>query len=222
MKTSHRDEILEKMNSSKYIDLSFELAKKLTNESERGAILIGTSKVEMHLEALIKNILPSKQKSYTDKLLNYPGALSSLSGKIELCFAFRIIDKRLYNSLTSLRKIRNKAAHSDDFFTLEDAKENLDIIYDFEEGFKTVTHDISKYNLREWKRLSAKQMFIESELDQSIDFDKIWNEQTQNLENEEIFQEQLRVWKLFYGLTILCLKIEAIKEELIENRNFNS
>ena len=57
------------------------LLDKLLNETARGAVLIGTSHVEEHLENLILRILPSDKKQFTTKLFNYPGSLSSFSAK---------------------------------------------------------------------------------------------------------------------------------------------
>ncbi len=98
------------MKDKTYGEISFDFAFSLTNESERGAVLIGASKVEVYLEKLLNIILPSKTKAYKSRLLNYRGPLSSLSGKIELLYAFRIVDEQVYNSLNALRKIRNEAA----------------------------------------------------------------------------------------------------------------
>ena len=135
MMTEHAKAILEKMRSSEYPELNFDFVFKLTNESERGAILVGASKVETYLENLILKILPSKQKSYTSRLLNYPGPLSSFSGKIELLYAFGVIDKKLYDSLTILRKIRNDAAHSNEEFSIQKIKDTIDKIYDLNTVF---------------------------------------------------------------------------------------
>ena len=143
---SHSAEILEKMKDKKYPELNFDMAFKLTNESERGAILIGVNKVEEYLEKLIESLLPSKKKSYQAKLLNYPGPLSTFAGKIELLYAFHIIDNKVYNSLTCLRKIRNQAAHSSDLFSLQNIKEQLEEIYDFEDRMNDAIHELSFNN----------------------------------------------------------------------------
>src|SRR5690606_26151882 len=86
------------------------LFDKLLNESGRGALLIGTSYVEEHLEKFILRVLPNNQKNYTSRLLNYPGPLSSFSAKLELSFAFRLIPEDTYTALNNLRKFRNEAA----------------------------------------------------------------------------------------------------------------
>ena len=192
--------------------MNFDFAFKLTNESERGAILIGASKVENYLENLVLNILPSRTKKYTDRLLNYPGALSSFSGKIELCFAFRVIDERVYNSLNTLRKIRNEAAHSDKTFSLKEFNNELEKIYDFEYGFPEVIHKQTFDHLLRWKKDNARQALIDNNL-ADYDFEAIWNEKLPEPEKDETFQEHLRVWKLAYGLTLLCLRIEVTQDE---------
>lgn len=210
--TKHAREIIEKMKTSVYSELSFDFAFKLTNESDRGAILIGASKVESYLETLIKKNLPKKTNNYTGRLLNYPGPLSSFSGKIELCFAFRIFDEKVYDSLNLLRKIRNNAAHSDQVFNLKNQSAELNEIYNFEDGFSEVVHEISFNNLLNWKRNKAKNILLENNI-MDIDFEKLWKERLPNPELDETFQEHLITWKLAHGLTLLCLKIEVIHDE---------
>lgn len=210
--TPHAEAIIEKMKSSVYPELNFDFAFKLTNESERGAVLVGTSKVEIYLENLVIHILPHKTKKYTDRLLNYPGPLSSFSGKIELCFAFRIIDEKVYAALTTLRKIRNEAAHSDETFSLKILDSELEKIYDFEYGFPAVIHKQTFDHLLKWKKENARQALIDNNLTE-YDFESLWNESLPEPEKDETFQEHLRVWKLAYGLTLLCLKIEVIQDE---------
>ena len=211
--TRHTDAILEKTKSSKYTELNSDFAIKLTNESERGAILIGVSKVEVYLESLILKVLPSQEKSYTNKLLNYPGALSSFSGKIELSFAFGILDKATYESLNTLRKIRNDAAHSKEEFSLQKNKKNLEIIYSFEYGFPEIVHRLSFDHLIAWKKDIIKKGLADKNLLDKFNVEDLWNKHIPDPETNESIQEQLTIWKLAYGLTLLCLKLEVITDE---------
>jgi len=211
----HAEKILEKMKSPNYADLNFDFAFKLTNESERGALLVGTGKIEEYLEKLIITILPKEKKGYKEKLLNYPGPLSSFSGKIEILYAFRIIDKRVYLSLNTLRKLRNNAAHSSNTFSLQEIKKSLEDFYDFEEMFRQVVHKLALNQLISWKKEQIKTGLIEKQLDADFDYEKLWNERFPNPEENEIFQEQLTIWKLAFGLTFLCLKLEVITEEYL-------
>lgn len=209
---SHAQEILEKMKSDDYGELNFNFAFKLTNESERGAILIGGSIIEEHLERLINIILPSQTKSYKSRLFNYPGALSSFSGKIELCYAFRIFDQSIYNSLNALRKLRNDAAHSSDTFVLSKFKNLLENIYSFELNFPAVIKNLSYDNLMQWKLHIIKEGLVEMNL-AHYDAKQLIEDSLQKPSSKEAFEEQLTKWELAHGLTFLCLKIEAISDE---------
>ena len=96
---SYFEQMVEKMEGEIYPGLNSEFVTNLSNESHRGAVLIGTARVEEYLEKLVLYILPNDSKVYTKKLLDYPGTLSSLSSKIELLYAFRIIDYKFYLSM---------------------------------------------------------------------------------------------------------------------------
>jgi len=209
---SHQTEILEKIGNKSYGGLSFDFAFSLTNESDRGGILIGTGKVEDFLEQLLLTLIPRSSKSYKSRLFDYPGPMSSLSGKIELLYAFRIIDQTLYNSLTALRKIRNQAAHSTDTFSLETISEQLKLVFLFEENFPQVIAHLAYENLIKSKLMQIKEAFEKSDF-KDVDYQKIWEEEYPNPKENESIQQQLRVWELSYAMTFLCLKIEAVADD---------
>jgi len=200
-------------NAEKYADLTFDFLLKITNESERGAILIGGSKIDDYLEDLIKSIMLNKTKKYQNKLLKYPGPLSSFSGKIELLFAFRIIDERLYNSLNILRQIRNEAAHTYNEFSIQNIRNKLDVIYEFEEGFKDVSYKLAYKHLIRHKKETLRNGLEEKGLADKVDYEQLWSERIPDPENNKTIQEHLTIWKLAYGLVFLCLKIELITNE---------
>lgn len=211
-----RKAFLDKMAVPEYPELAFDFAYKLTNESERGAILIGTGKIEEYLERLVLAILPVKTKAYTSRLLNYPGPLSSFSGKIELLYAFRIIDERLYKSLNTLRKHRNTAAHSSEFFSLQSIKEELETIYDFDDVMKESIHKFALDSLIRFKKNYLKKSFDANPDLKNFDHEQLWNESVPDPEKNEKIQEHLTIWKLAYGLTFLSLIIEVITDEYNE------
>ncbi|TKC64053.1 hypothetical protein FBD94_06850 [Pedobacter hiemivivus] len=209
---AHQDLILLKMNEEVYASVSFEFAFSLINESERGAILIGSSKVEEYLEKLLMVVLPLGSKSYTSRLFNYPGTLSSFSGKIEMSYAFRLFDDQLYNSLNELRKIRNNAAHSSLPFSLKKSAALIDKIYSFEDNFPKLIHDLSWAKLIQWKLRIIQQSFDKSELN-GLKAEEEFNKLFPVPEEDERLAEQLILWKLSHGLHFLCLKLECITEE---------
>src|SRR6476620_2485437 len=106
------------------------LLDKLFLESGRGAILIATAHVDDQLTSLLEEVMPANlSKNQKERLFKYPGHLSSFSAKIELSYAFRIIDENIYNCLNSLRKIQNDSANSSASFELHELNEKLKGIY---------------------------------------------------------------------------------------------
>lgn len=209
---NHAKYIAENLTAKKYSELSVDFLIKLTNESERGAVLVGANEVDEYLVKLIAAILPNKSKSYKSKLLNYPGPLSSFSGKIELLYAFKVIDKGLYDSLNTLRRIRNDAAHSSVSFSIQSIKEKLDSIYNFEEGFSDVAQELAFNFLIRFKKENLRTGLENSDLE-GLDYEELWNERVPHPEKNPIIMEHLTVWKFAIGLVFVCLKIEAIIDD---------
>jgi hypothetical protein len=203
-------QFLKKMKNSSYLKLNTDMMILLTNESERGAILIGTGKVEESLEKLVLTLLPSKSKSYTNRLLNYPEALSSFAAKIELCYAFRIINQRIYNSLNTIRKIRNIAAHSSDKFSLQNKDIELNAIYNFEENMPQLIHEMAYGKLIQWKKIQIRKVLEDN--GHGDVFDEEWKKRFEDQDplQDDAILEQLRMWKLGFGLSLMILKIEEL------------
>lgn len=205
--------IESKITIDEFWKLNFELATRLSNESERGAVLIGTSRVEDFLTELIESILPQKSKAYLGKILNYPAPLSSFSGKIELCYAFRIIDQKLYNSLNTLRKVRNDAAHSSSDFRLINIKEKLNNIAQINDDSPELLDTLVRNHMMNWKKFEAKQEFAQEKYD-NMDFETIWNENLLKKETKESLDNQFLMWKLFYSLTFICFSFRHMQETI--------
>jgi len=203
-------------NVDRFLSLSFEFAVKLSEESERGSILIGCSEVEIYLSGLIISSFPKANKSYVNRLMKYPGPLSSFSSQIEMAYAFRLIGDGLYVSIDTLRKIRNSAAHSSSVFSLEQVKDELDKIYAFEDEYPAMIHDIAKSYMMSWKLNNLKQKAAEQKLLEKFDIEKLWHSWLQEEETKKSLDNQLLTWKLYFGLASLCIHIES-QEKLIAN-----
>jgi len=197
-----------------------DLLDKLLNESGRGAILIGTSYVEEHLEKFILKILPNNQKKYTSRLLNYPGPLSSFSAKLELSYAFRLIPEDIYNALNNLRKYRNEAAHSSKDFCL--TKLDLDKVFNLGEGWRTMINESSASLMLKLKVESLKISL--SKID-GMDEEKI-NESIsskfQEKDSMEILEKQWPHWKLILGLSFICGLLRFYSDETLDNLGSNN
>ena len=95
------------------------------------------------------------------------------------------------------------------------------MIYDFEDGFKEVVHKIAYKNLIAFKKDRLKESFETDEDLKHWDHEKLWNEHVPNPDDDPIIQEHLTVWKLAYGLTYLCTKIEVVRDEYEDMKEFN-
>jgi DNA-binding MltR family transcriptional regulator len=210
---SYSKQIIEKMKVDFYPSIGWDFIYSLTNESNRGAVLIGTAKVEEYIEKLIISVLPKQEKKYKLGLLKYPGALSSFSSKIELSFAFRLIDENLYNALNVLRKIRNKAAHTSEKFELDEVKKEIEAISNFEENFDTVINKLAFGNLEKMKKYQMRNSIKDAEGSETTK-NKVLEEQFETLTTTTAFLEQFIVWKLSYALSFICIKILAIIDDL--------
>lgn len=205
------EKIIQKLNDELYPELNADMIYKLSNESERGAVLIGTSKIEEFLEILVTKILPLESKSYKKKLLEYPGPLSSFSSKIELLYAFRYIDNKFYASLNILRKLRNDAAHSYNDFSLEKESNKIEEIIKFvDEDLSSVINELSLNNLLDIKKSKLEEIYQDKFL--KIDYDNI-NRVLEDPKNASAMEKQHRIWKLSYGIVFMCLYVLVIVDE---------
>jgi hypothetical protein len=107
----------------------------LVEESDRGAVLIGTAHVDLHLKKLFQTIAPqSMSRRELARVLEYPGSLSSLSGKADLAYLTRLIPESLHEAINHLRGIRNDVAHHPDSFRLAEHEQQLRRMYELGPG----------------------------------------------------------------------------------------
>lgn len=87
-----------------------EFVHQFKEETDRAAVILGTSKLDFQLTQLINLFLvPNYSKS--DDLFDGDGPLSTFSAKINLAFRLGLIDAQFSKTLHIIRKIRNDFAH---------------------------------------------------------------------------------------------------------------
>lgn len=89
-----------------------EFISEFKTETDRAAVILGTSKIDFLLGQLISNILlpfPGKEDDLLDEKRERP--LSTLSARISICHRLGVIDSQFVKSLHTVRKIRNDFAH---------------------------------------------------------------------------------------------------------------
>ncbi len=110
-------------------DVSEAFQRMLTEfalETDRGAVLIAADIVSEHLAAVIRALAPPTfGPKQLKQMLSYPGLLASFAARADVCHMAGFVDANAYKSITTLRAIRNKAAHSQSRFSLADHRDRL-------------------------------------------------------------------------------------------------
>lgn len=196
-------------------DILFKLLNEILNESDRGAIIIGAAIVEDYLSDYIKQILPRQSRTYVNSLMKYPGLISSFSAKIELAYAFRIINEPIYKSLTALRKMRNNAAHDPATYSISQLRSQFDEIFSLGEGFNYhVKYEAMKI-MTEFKMRGLEEIYNEYNfsLEQKAEhFQKLMEDK----KLVESLERQIPRWELIFGLSLIIGIIAYMKDKTLE------
>ncbi|ANP65621.1 MULTISPECIES: DUF4145 domain-containing protein [Vibrio] len=91
----------------------------LKGESDRGAVLIAASMIDVALENLIKEKLVDSDKK-RDPIFEHNGSLGTFSSKIEISYRLGLITSKQQLMFNTFRKLRNVFAHSSTPLSLDD------------------------------------------------------------------------------------------------------
>jgi hypothetical protein len=91
-----------------------ESVSDLSNESDRGAIILASTGIEDTLEHAILNRLPGLEKDEPTRkrMFEQDGQIATFSKKLEMAYALGIIDNEYRKKIDIIREIRNACAHS--------------------------------------------------------------------------------------------------------------
>ena len=92
----------------------------MAEETERGAVIIGASRLDVGLERLLKSVMFHNPEG-RDRLFDSDKALGTFSSRIDMCHRLGLIGDDFKSALTIVRRIRNDFAHSIDFAKLSEA-----------------------------------------------------------------------------------------------------
>ena len=203
------------------------LMDDLLSESQRGAVLIGMEYVSEHLKELVVEIMPHESNKKQKELLNFSGLLGTFGAKIELCYAFRIIDHTIYESLKAIQRLRNQAAHSNKNFDLADDryKQEFDKFLNMGQGFRPMIKDIAPRTLGRIKVENVVYALREQGLSDD-EIKKYFDNYEVTQEMEELFQTQRLHWELLFGVVMICANLfhikNSLKEQLKESTTWSS
>ena len=179
----------------------------IVEESDRGAVLMAASQLDVVLGDALKKIAPKDMSNNQMKpLFNFLGPLGTFSAKINMAYYFRIINKDVCIALHSLRGLRNTVAHECTSFSLDNYSEELEKYYKIGPGVPVA--------LNNWAVDFLMKNAIENCLNLSnptIEEDrKLFNEPAEVIEHIrnhpellKLLENKLPKWKLGLGTALL-------------------
>jgi hypothetical protein len=85
---------------------------ELEEQTDRGAAIIAAALLEHHLGEAIRTRLTPLNSAMRDNLFGSRGSLGGFQAKIDMGFALGLYTKDAHHDLDSIRKIRNRFAHT--------------------------------------------------------------------------------------------------------------
>lgn len=99
---------------------------EFARETDRGAVLIAADIVSAHLETVVRSLAPATfGTKQLNRILSYPGLLATFAARADLCHMAGFVDATAYRSISILRALRNKGAHSQSAFRLSEHHDRL-------------------------------------------------------------------------------------------------
>lgn len=131
----------------------FTKSRRLQECTHAGVAIVGAAIIEEQiLRALLTKMRPLSREM--DKgLFDGYGPLSSFSGKIDMAYALQIITKETYNDLTTIRRLRNKFAHSMSLLNFNSVE--IRALFKQFSAFDDATRDYQAYYLLKLKEIDV-------------------------------------------------------------------
>ena len=99
-----------KKEFQKFTDEMKLFSEEFYPESDRSAVIVGASQIDIELTRLISKVLKPKT-SKKDELLESDNPLSTFSAKINLAYRLGLIDENFKSLLLLFKKLRNDMSH---------------------------------------------------------------------------------------------------------------
>ncbi|RWX51541.1 hypothetical protein VU01_11195 [Candidatus Electrothrix marina] len=195
----------------------------IIEESDRGAILIAASQVDLALEKALKRIAPLDISSGKLKnILDYSGPLGTFSSRISIAYFFRVINKKVMEAINTLRGLRNTVAHAPKSFSLQEHQDRLTNLYNLGSGVPIGVHQWALDGLM----TDTITKLLKVPDPNSPDDKKIFSEAQEVIEYIsgrddllEMLNNKLPKWKLGLGTALMCGVIFAGADKVFSTLN---
>ena len=195
----------------------------IITESDRGAILIAASQVDLFLKQALRKIAPQKISQKKLKILfDFTGPMGTFSSRINMAYFMRIINNEVRCGITSLKDLRNEAAHYPTNFSLSSKHDKINNLYELGPGIPE--------SLQVWATEAAINNIIINALSDCkntfSDASEVINYIKDNQDIQSVLLLKIQKWKLGLSIALLCGLIfhgSHIISNLFENnRNINT
>lgn len=131
----------------------FTKSMRIQAHTHAGVAIVGAAIIEEQiLRALLTKMRLLNGKMYK-RLFDGYGPLSSFSGKIDMAYALQIITKETYDDLTTIRRLRNKFAHSMSLINFNSVE--IRALFKKFSAFDDTTRDYQAYYLLKLKKIDV-------------------------------------------------------------------
>lgn len=216
-----RDDLLAHPEALEILSLATDT---LVKESDRGAVLIAAEIVSGQLKKMLWKIAsPHTNHDFRKELLKGIGPLSTFSAKAKVSLFFGLLDANTYRGIEKLRKLRNRAAHSEIPFDLGKHRSELAEIMAFGTGAPVRvardSHQIVFDSIvdRMWEEVKSREVddeigpLYESRADVEKMIDGMWENDAKGFRNLYLAKSQ----KVMLGLStaVICGNIIYLREK---------
>ncbi|MEO1963856.1 hypothetical protein [Hyphomonas sp.] len=215
------EQLDEHILESEYaLKLYEKLGSEMRKESDRGALLLSA---EIASQALLDEISRLRPAYFTQKqidtLFDYSGFLGSLSARIHHAAFQGILLEGPYRALNILRKLRNKAAHSDSKFSLSDNTDQIKSMFDLGLGSHAALRKSSLEALLDELYSNLRALGETYDFENPFDTrEKLANILQQRPQSLEKLQNNLEKFELAVGIWIILVGLHAQTDKIIDLR----
>jgi len=196
------------------------LGAEMRKESDRGALLLSAEIVSQELMGEISRLCPKYlTKKQVDGFFDPSGFLGSLSARIHGAAFQGILSEGPYRAFNILRKLRNKAAHSDSKFSLSDHADQIKTMFDLGLGSHAALRKSSVEALLDELYSNLKSVGETFDFENPFDTrEKVANALQERPTAMEKLQNNLEKFELAVGIWIILAGVHAQTDNLISLR----
>lgn len=198
-----------------------EIVPSLIAESDRGAVLLGASYIDVQLNELFNKLVPDSVSVKRKKeIFNYSGPFGGIASKLDVALVCRILSPEIIDSIHGIRKIRNDLAHKTEKFELKEYRDQFYRTFlllgpGLDAGINRMALEAMMSNLLH--KLMDTEHPIEVGKPLFEGRDKVIDYLSKNGEVLSVLEEQVPRWELAIGVGVICGMILLYRDKILSS-----